>query len=158
MLTLSSPQVVQETVLRWKKEQKVAFVPTMGALHSGHLSLVELAKKYGNRVIVSIFVNPLQFGPTEDLAAYPRTWEDDLASCAQEGVSLVFAPTTAVMYPDEPLVTVQALVRTAHERLVDGAPWLWIVHDLNPRAMSRRVRGFTPAQSWFQDLTTVEVQ
>ena len=50
------------------------------------------------------------------------------------------------------------LTRTAHERLVDGAPWLWIVHDLNPRAMSRRVRGFTPAQSWFQDLTTVEVQ
>jgi ABC-type transport system substrate-binding protein len=52
----------------------------------------------------------------------------------------------------------QALLRTAHERLVDNPPWLWIVHDLNPRAMHRRVRNFTPAQSWFQDLTRIEVQ
>ena len=60
--------------------------------------------------------------------------------------------------PERDPARVAALLRTAHERLVDDPPWLWIVHDLNPRAMSRRVRGFVSAQSWFQDLTTVELQ
>ncbi len=99
MLTLSSPQVVQETVLRWKKEQKIAFVPTMGALHHGHLALVEMAKKYGNRVIVSIFVNPLQFGPKEDFKKYPRPIEDDTAKLEEAGADLLFVPDALDFYP-----------------------------------------------------------
>ncbi len=99
MLTLSSPQVVQETVLRWKKEQRVAFVPTMGCLHEGHLSLIHLAKKYGQKIIVSIFVNPLQFGPKEDFAAYPRPIEDDMAKLDAAQADILFAPSTQDFYP-----------------------------------------------------------
>ena len=101
MLTLSSPQVVQETVLRWKKDQRVAFVPTMGCLHEGHLSLVHLAKKYGQKIIVSIFVNPLQFGPREDFASYPRPIEDDVAKCEAANVDLLFVPSAEEFYPPD---------------------------------------------------------
>ena len=66
MLTLNSPQVVQETTLRWKRDCKVAIVPTMGCLHEGHLALVDRARLYADKVVVSLFVNPLQFGPHED--------------------------------------------------------------------------------------------
>ncbi|MGH8867016.1 MAG: pantoate--beta-alanine ligase [Actinomycetes bacterium] len=90
------------------RRRTVAFVPTMGALHEGHRSLIRRARELGDAVVVSVFVNPLQFGPTEDLDRYPRTFEADLAMCAEEGVSLVFAPTTEVMYPHEPQVTVHA--------------------------------------------------
>jgi pantoate--beta-alanine ligase len=72
----------------------------MGALHDGHLALVDHAIGLGDMVVVSIFVNPLQFGPLEDLASYPRTLEQDVARLAERGVSLVFAPTAAEMYPD----------------------------------------------------------
>jgi pantoate--beta-alanine ligase len=78
----------------------VALVPTMGALHAGHLSLVRLARRHAARVIVSIFVNPAQFAPHEDLATYPRTWAADTAELANEGVDLIWAPSVGVMYPD----------------------------------------------------------
>jgi pantoate--beta-alanine ligase len=78
----------------------VALVPTMGALHAGHLALVRRARQRAERVFVSIFVNPTQFAPHEDLAAYPRTFAEDLAALAREGVNLVWAPSAEVMYPD----------------------------------------------------------
>jgi pantoate--beta-alanine ligase len=88
----------------------VVLVPTMGALHAGHERLLRTARTLagpGGSVIVSIFVNPLQFGPAEDLDRYPRTLEDDLAMCAREGTRLVFAPSAAEMYPGgRPGVTV----------------------------------------------------
>ncbi|MCG8372113.1 MAG: pantoate--beta-alanine ligase [Balneolales bacterium] len=83
------------------KEQKVAFVPTMGALHGGHLSLIQLAKKVADHIVVSIYVNPEQFGPAEDFGSYPRTLERDLEFCIQENVGTVFTPSDEVMYGNE---------------------------------------------------------
>ncbi|MBV6489369.1 MAG: pantoate--beta-alanine ligase [Pseudorhodoplanes sp.] len=83
-----------------KKGVTVALVPTMGALHDGHLSLVRAARKKAKRVVVSIFVNPAQFAPTEDFSTYPRTWSADIAALAALGVDLVWAPSAAVMYPE----------------------------------------------------------
>ncbi len=94
-------------------EGSVGFVPTMGCLHDGHLALVRRARAETNRVVASIFVNPIQFGPAEDLASYPRTRERDLDFLEQEGVSLVFVPTEAVIYPEgyDTYVEVGALTR-----------------------------------------------
>ncbi|MFT4122002.1 pantoate--beta-alanine ligase [Bradyrhizobium sp.] len=82
-----------------KRKATVALVPTMGALHDGHVSLVRLAKRRANRVVVSIFVNPTQFAPTEDFGAYPRTWKADIAKLAAEGVDIVWHPAVQAMYP-----------------------------------------------------------
>jgi pantoate--beta-alanine ligase len=82
-----------------KAGQRIGFVPTMGALHAGHISLCQAARGRGaQHVIVSIFVNPLQFGPTEDFGRYPRTLEQDLALCRQNGVDLVYTPDVQSMY------------------------------------------------------------
>lgn len=97
---------------------RVALVPTMGALHTGHRSLMRLARDRAGTVVVSIFVNPLQFGPGEDFDRYPRTLDTDTKVCAEEGVDVVFAPTVATMYPTEPVVTVQA---GAMGELLEGA-------------------------------------
>ncbi|KWV46801.1 pantoate--beta-alanine ligase [Bradyrhizobium macuxiense] len=82
------------------KKATIALVPTMGALHDGHVSLVRLAKRRAKRVVVSIFVNPTQFAPTEDFGSYPRTWKADIAKLADEGVDLVWHPEVKAMYPD----------------------------------------------------------
>jgi pantoate--beta-alanine ligase len=79
--------------------QRIAFVPTMGALHAGHVSLLDEARKHGDQLVLSIFVNPAQFGPKEDLSRYPRPFEADLAKAAAAGVDVVFAPTPEEMYP-----------------------------------------------------------
>jgi pantoate--beta-alanine ligase len=83
----------------------VAYVPTMGALHEGHLQLVDRAKALSSTVIVSIFVNPLQFGPNEDLDRYPRTPEDDLDKLGARGVDFVFMPAVEELYPEWPIAT-----------------------------------------------------
>ena len=82
------------------KKATTALVPTMGALHDGHVSLVRLAKRRATKVIVSIFVNPTQFAPSEDFGSYPRTWKADIARLAAENVDLIWNPDVKTMYPD----------------------------------------------------------
>jgi len=82
------------------RKATIALVPTMGALHDGHVSLVRLAKRRAKKVIVSIFVNPTQFAPSEDFGSYPRTWKADVARLAAEGVDLIWNPDVKTMYPD----------------------------------------------------------
>lgn len=92
---------VREQVKAWKKEGlSVALVPTMGYLHEGHQSLIKRAVEENDRVVVSIFVNPMQFGPTEDLDSYPRDLEKDSALCEATGANLIFHPEPEEMYTD----------------------------------------------------------
>jgi pantoate--beta-alanine ligase len=86
--------------------RRIGFVPTMGFLHEGHLRLVDRARERADRVVLSIFVNPLQFGPKEDFATYPRDLERDRRRAADRGVDCVFVPATDVMYPGDPVVRV----------------------------------------------------
>jgi pantoate--beta-alanine ligase len=92
---------MRRAVAQWRAAgEKVALIPTMGALHAGHVSLVEASRAHASRAIVSIFVNPTQFAPNEDFSAYPRTLEADLARLAEAGCDGCFAPVAAEMYPD----------------------------------------------------------
>ena len=93
-------QTVAELRNALSNQANVAFVPTMGNLHAGHIHLVEVAKLHAQCVVVSIFVNPLQFGANEDLASYPRTLEADCEKLKAAGATIVFAPSVAEMYPD----------------------------------------------------------
>ena len=99
MKIVGTVKEVREQVKEWKKQGlSVGFVPTMGYLHEGHKSLMDAARKGNDKVVVSIFVNPMQFGPTEDLATYPRDLNHDAALCESAGVDLIFHPEAEEMY------------------------------------------------------------
>ncbi len=101
MLIIDSVLGMQQQARDWRLAgERIVFVPTMGNLHEGHMALVRAAKKFGQRCVVSIFVNPKQFGPNEDFATYPRSFEADCARLEVEGVDCVFAPGTETMYPE----------------------------------------------------------
>ena len=101
MKVIRSPEEMQQTAEAIRLSGRIlAFVPTMGFFHEGHLELMRVARKHADIVLISIFVNPIQFGPKEDLATYPRDLEGDLLKAEKEGVDLVFAPTAPDMYPD----------------------------------------------------------
>ena len=151
---------------------RVAVVMTMGALHEGHATLVREARALADSVVVTIFVNPLQFGANEDLDRYPRTLEADLEVCEREGADLVFTPTPDVVYPDQQVVTVSAgsigegtwvrfHLRTAHGSVkaalfqAYGCPHTlavtaWLTEQLAGRAIEQGVPG-TPA-AWLEAL------
>lgn len=101
MIVLESPEQLREQVCEWKREgHRVGFVPTMGYLHHGHLSLMRLAKEKADRVVASIFVNPRQFGPEEDLDNYPRDEVHDKSAAEEAGVDVLFFPSVELMYPE----------------------------------------------------------
>src|SRR3712207_2549627 len=99
MLKLNKINEVKKYVSEWKKEGlTIGLVPTMGCLHEGHKSLIDRAVKENDRVIVSVFVNPTQFGPNEDFDKYPRSIENDVDLCTKAGASIVFNPEPKEMY------------------------------------------------------------
>ncbi|MDP2714963.1 pantoate--beta-alanine ligase [Rheinheimera sp.] len=100
MKIINSVQALRAQISAWRQNgERIAFVPTMGNLHNGHLKLVDVAKSRADRVIVSIFVNPMQFGKNEDLDSYPRTLDADCAGLTAHGADAVFTPTPDMMYP-----------------------------------------------------------
>ena len=113
--------VLRARIGEWKRAGlRVGFVPTMGNLHAGHYSLVELARRHADRVVASVFVNPTQFGPNEDFARYPRTPEADAAGLAAAGCDLLWLPAVATMYPYGVEATVQVRVPSITE-VLEGA-------------------------------------
>lgn len=101
---MKTADTIRETreILKAYRDKKIALVPTMGYLHEGHMKLVEQARKHADFVVLSLFVNPLQFGPEEDLETYPRDLEQDLKICEENDVDFVFHPSVEEMYPKTP--------------------------------------------------------
>jgi pantoate--beta-alanine ligase len=119
--TVSEPARLHAVVDSWKRDDlRVGFVPTMGNLHAGHHSLVELARRHADRVVASVFVNPTQFGPGEDFARYPRTPEADADGLDAAGCDLMWLPTVETMYPHGVEASVRVRVPTMTETL-EGA-------------------------------------
>ncbi|MGV3486502.1 MAG: pantoate--beta-alanine ligase [Planctomycetaceae bacterium] len=125
MIVTAEPLDAREWTVATSVTKRVALVPTMGALHEGHLSLVRRGMEIADEVAVSIFVNPTQFGPAEDLSQYPRPLEEDLAALRAAGVAMVFTPTSDAIYPpgfstyiEPPAVsaTLEGLIRPGHFR------------------------------------------
>jgi pantoate--beta-alanine ligase len=103
METVTTIAAVRDRVRAWRREGlRVAFVPTMGNLHPGHVSLIEAARSHGDRFVASIFVNPMQFGPNEDFAHYPRTPSQDERMLSEAGCNLMFMPDVTEIYPNGP--------------------------------------------------------
>jgi pantoate--beta-alanine ligase len=101
MITVTTIAEVREHVARWREaKERVVFVPTMGNLHAGHVSLIEAARRHGQRFVASIFVNPMQFGPNEDFAHYPRTPSNDAQMLEAAGCDLMFMPEVGEIYPN----------------------------------------------------------
>jgi len=101
MIVIKNIDQLHRQIQDWRSHNEtIAFVPTMGNLHEGHLSLVKIARKKATRVVVSIYVNPLQFSPDEDFESYPRTLDADLDKLEQSGVDLIFTPDSSIIYPD----------------------------------------------------------
>ncbi|MEQ1601376.1 MAG: pantoate--beta-alanine ligase [Methylophilaceae bacterium] len=107
MQVISSAKELRQHLASAAQGKSLAFVPTMGNLHAGHISLVEQAKQQAQFVVVSIFVNPLQFGANEDLSSYPRTLDEDIARLRLAGVDVVFTPTESEIYPVLQTVTIE---------------------------------------------------
>src|SRR5688572_6890855 len=100
LIKVSTASELKNKIDKWRDEGlKIGFVPTMGALHEGHLSLVKIACEHADRVVVSIFVNPTQFAPHEDFSAYPRDEKPDLAKLEKAGAHLVYIPPQSEIYP-----------------------------------------------------------
>ena len=120
METVTTIAAVRERVRAWHREgHRVAFVPTMGNLHPGHVSLIEVARQRGERFVASIFVNPMQFGPNEDFAHYPRTPREDEHMLAQAGCDLMFMPEVTEIYPNGPARATRVEV-PGLSRILDG--------------------------------------
>src|SRR6202165_971093 len=118
-LVVATAALLRDLVASWRRVgHSVGLVPTMGALHAGHLSLVTASLAENDRTVVSIFVNPLQFGPSEDFARYPRDLEQDLGALAGLGVDGAFAPTVAEMYPAGATTRVRV---TGLDEVLEGA-------------------------------------
>lgn len=122
MNTLHHIQALREALAGPRRAgQRIALVPTMGNLHAGHLALVAEARARADLVVATIFVNPLQFGPDEDLDAYPRTLAEDQAGLAEAGCDLLFAPSTRELYPDGPDMQTRVRVAGISEGLCGGS-------------------------------------
>lgn len=118
MRTVHTVAELRQQLLAWRAAgERIALVPTMGNLHAGHLDLVHAARAEGARVVASVFVNPLQFGPNEDFGRYPRTLPDDSAKLVAAGCDLLFAPAVEQMYPHGLPLTTQVTVSGVTEML-----------------------------------------